>query len=402
MRILTLTTIYPNPQVPFEGRSVAMLDQHLAKRGVFGTTLVLKPWIPFALAKRNPKWRHVAVKPHIEESEGLRVIFSRYPHVPMRFSLEWSVRGLVVQALRLIERHKLEFEVVHGECIYPAALAAQRVAQHFHVPFVATFRDDLSHLDTLYETRQARILFEPFFRKAATIFVIGPSLYRDAPRFVPAGAGTPIVLAPNGVDLEGIRNQLHKPSTVLARDWGTFVSVSSLYRYKGIHENLYALKKLDERGMRAWRYHVLGEGHYRQELEELTRALDLADRVSFLGPVEHPVALQAMQEADFFCLPSWAEAFGNVYAEAAVCGRAAIGCRGYGAEIMIKDRETGLLVAPRDVDALAGALEFMLTHPEETRAMGARATQHIQQFTWDKTAQIYLQTLARICNVSRA
>jgi hypothetical protein len=47
MQILSLTTIYPNEQVDAEGRSVAFLDRTLAKMGVEGATLVLKPWVPY-------------------------------------------------------------------------------------------------------------------------------------------------------------------------------------------------------------------------------------------------------------------------------------------------------------------------------------------------------------------
>ncbi len=79
-----------------------------------------------------------------------------------------------------------------------------------------------------------------------------------------------------------------------------------------------------------------------------------------------------IHESDIFCLPSWAEPFGNVFAEAAVCGRPAIGCQGFGAELTIRDGETGLLVPPRDVEGLAEALAYLLTDPEQGEGDGAQ------------------------------
>lgn len=401
MRVLSLTTIYPNEQFSAEGRSVAMLDAHLAKLGVEGTTLVLKPWIPNALARRRASWQHTATRARVEQREGYRVIFSHYLHVPMRFSLELCVRFMALQAKRLVRRYGVEFEIVHGQSIYPPAVAAQRVADEFGVPFVITLRDDLSHLRDLYELRQARGLFAPMFEKVGAIFAHGPAIVREMPEYLPPNAHPPVLLAANGVDVAGLGAMIAGFGEPPPRPECVVVSVSSLFRYKGIHENLEALRQLDAKGLRAWRYVVVGEGPYRTELEELARQYGLADRVEFRGRLAHGEAIRAIWDADFFCLPSWGEPFGNVYAEAALCGRAAIGCRGYGAEITIRDKETGLLVVPRDAEDLARALEILMTQPDARRAMGERAREHIKQFTWDKTAELYRAQLERVAARTR-
>jgi len=396
MRILSLTTIYPNEQVAAEGRSVAFLDRALAKLGVQGTTLVLKPWTPHWLAGRVNKWKHLAVQRRIAERDGLRTAFSHYFHIPYRFQRDLCVYSMAHQAIRLIRKHGWEFDIVHGQSIYPAAPAARLVARHYQVPFVVTLRDDLSHLSYWYEHRKGREIFEPMFASVSAIFVHGPSLLRDIPKFIPSGSHPNILMASNGVDQEGIQsilNSLHPPAQ---RPWGSIVSVSSLYRLKGIHESLQALRFLIEGGLKDWRYTIVGDGPYRKELEALSKGLGLEPQVAFVGSVPHPEAIRYIRDADIFSLPSWGEAFGNVYPEAAVCGRPAIGCRGYGAELTIRHGETGLLVAPKDVGDLAKALGFLLTHPDRAREMGEEGRRHIRQFTWDQTAQIYKQAIGRI------
>jgi glycosyltransferase involved in cell wall biosynthesis len=403
MRILSLTTIYPNEKVAAEGRSVAFLDRALAKLGVQGTTLVLKPWAPQWLANRVDKWKHLAVQRRTVEENGLRTVFSHYFHIPHRFQRTFCVYSMAHQAIQLISKHGWEFDIVHGQSIYPAALAARLVARHFQVPFVVTLRDDLSHLSHWYEHERARQLFEPMFASVSAIFVHGPSLLIDIPKFVPSGAHPEILMAPNGVDIDGINLILNSlaPSRACPQKGRNIVSVGSLFRFKGIHENLRALKTLDERGVSDWRYYVIGDGPYRRELETLALELGLSDRVVFVGYVSHRDAIRHLYESDILCLPSWAEPFGNVYAEAAVCGRPAIGCRGFGAEVTIQDGKTGLLVPPKDVDALADALVYLLTNPKQAREMGQAARENIKQFTWERAAQLYKKSIEEILHKDR-
>jgi glycosyltransferase involved in cell wall biosynthesis len=117
-------------------------------------------------------------------------------------------------------------------------------------------------------------------------------------------------------------------------------------------------------------------------------------QVTFVGRVPHPEAIRHIRDADIFSLPSWGEPFGNVYAEAAMCGRPSIGCKGFGGEITIRDGETGLLVPPKNINELAKAMACLISHPERARHMGQVALTHVRQFTWDRTAEIYKKTMS--------
>jgi glycosyltransferase involved in cell wall biosynthesis len=110
--------------------------------------------------------------------------------------------------------------------------------------------------------------------------------------------------------------------------------------------------------------------------------------VEFVGRVPHIRALQYIAAADVFSLPSWSEGFGIVYVEAMACGKPVIACRGEGPEDFVEHGKTGLLVKPRDVDNLVEALDFLLSNPEEARAMGERARKVVlENYTWEKNAE---------------
>jgi teichuronic acid biosynthesis glycosyltransferase TuaC len=395
MRVLSLTAIYPSRAATAEGRSVACLDAALGEAGIVGTTLVLRPWVPHWIATRIIRWRHLAIRPHVETKAYGCVMFSRYLHLPHRHMPTQCVRSMAATAIRLIEKHRLEFDLIHGQSIYPTALAARLVARRFRVPFVITLRDDLSHLSEMYNTLGMRRPFEEMFSEVSTIFVHGPALFRDMPRFL-SRPSPKVVLAPNGVDFDGIDRILQALPSASSHSWGRIISVGNLYRLKGIHENLWALKMLDDRGMKDWSYTIVGDGPYISELKELTASLGLADRVKFAGKVPQTEAIRMIRDADIFSLPSWAESFGNAYAEAAVCGLPAVGCLGQGAELIIQNGVTGLLVPPKDVDALADALALLLRNETRAGAMGRTARGRIRRFTWEKTAQLYAREFARV------
>jgi starch synthase len=89
--------------------------------------------------------------------------------------------------------------------------------------------------------------------------------------------------------------------------------------------------------------------------------------------------LALWRSADVFVLPTRDEAFGIVYQEAGAAGLPAIGTSLNAVPEIVHDGETGLLVAPRDLPALAGAIDRLVASPETCRDMGTRARAFIRQ-----------------------
>ena len=101
---------------------------------------------------------------------------------------------------------------------------------------------------------------------------------------------------------------------------------------------------------------LLGAGPMLDELRGLATSLGIAEHVSFEGFVPNP--LPYMRAADAFVLSSRSEGFGNVLVEAMGCGTPVIStdCPHGPAEILANGRY-GILVPPRDPDALAPAFD---------------------------------------------
>jgi glycosyltransferase involved in cell wall biosynthesis len=125
---------------------------------------------------------------------------------------------------------------------------------------------------------------------------------------------------------------------------------------------------------------VLGDGDPALigELRTMVAEAGFPDLLDIVGYVPNRCLPEHLSRADVFALPSSFEGGpGFAYLEAMACGLPVIGCSGTGVADVVVPGETGLLVPPDDVDALASALRYLLSCPEDGAAMGERARQFV-------------------------
>ena len=123
----------------------------------------------------------------------------------------------------------------------------------------------------------------------------------------------------------------------------------------------------------SWRLDIFGDGEEKTYLEDLIASKGIQDCVHLTPPTKD--IYNEFQCSQFFVLSSDFEGFGLVIVEAMACGIPVVStdCP-YGPSEIIEDGKTGLL-AKMDVQDLADKMEWMITHEEERKAMGARAHQ---------------------------
>ena len=154
-----------------------------------------------------------------------------------------------------------------------------------------------------------------------------------------------------------------------------------------------ALALLDDR---EWTLDLVGDGSLEPEIRRLAAALGIAERVRFLGYQAEPAALLA--QSQIFVLASRSEAFPRTILEAMRAGLPVIATDVGGVGEAVGHRETGLLVAPQDPSALAGAIAELRAAPALRRQFGDRARAEFEQrFRLDvmvsRTLEIYRQVL---------
>lgn len=143
---------------------------------------------------------------------------------------------------------------------------------------------------------------------------------------------------------------------------------------------------------------LAGDGPFRKEWEELAWQLGIGPRTRFLGE-RHDIT-SVLAAVDVIVSPSRSESLSNAILEAMAAGRPVVATRVGGNPELVRDRETGLLVAPEDEGALAAAMETMLVSPHLAREWGENARRIAQaNFTLDhareRFEQLYKDLLAR-------
>jgi len=168
-------------------------------------------------------------------------------------------------------------------------------------------------------------------------------------------------------------------------------------RFKGVHYLIRAMRRIvqDVPGTKA---SIVGKGEptYELELRQLVVGLKLTKDVGFheFGFRDSSMQkIKLLQKAWVLVFPSIREGFGLTVVEANACGTPAVVTNVPGLRSTVKNNETGLLVPPRDVDALAEAV-IMLLKDETLRArLSTSALQWSRNFDWDRTADQTLSIL---------
>ncbi len=124
-----------------------------------------------------------------------------------------------------------------------------------------------------------------------------------------------------------------------------------------------------------------------KRLKALVKKLGLEETVIFTGRVSDADLLLYYAAANVCVIPSHYEPFGLVALEAMASGTPVIASNVGGLKYTVRPCVTGLLVPPKDSDALAEALTQVFEQPDLWKRYGIAAQQHVQEvFSWSGVA----------------
>jgi glycosyltransferase involved in cell wall biosynthesis len=135
---------------------------------------------------------------------------------------------------------------------------------------------------------------------------------------------------------------------------------------------------------------LVGEGHSKKQLQLLAQKLRIQDKIHFIPAADSeprvpdeklPLYYNA---ADVFVLPSLIEALGVVGIEAMACETPFIGTNVEGIPSLVEQFETGLLIQPRDSNAIASAVINVL---EDSAVPSTNRERAKNYFDWHNVAK---------------
>jgi glycosyltransferase involved in cell wall biosynthesis len=385
MRVLILTKIFPNRAEP---RSSPFNRQQFSALARLCDVEVLAtiPWFPGAqhFAKWSRAGRLTGV-PETETIDGVTVHHPRFVFVPKvghAFSGPLYALSLASAAMK----YQGNIDVVLGSWAYPDGFAAVALARLLGVPAVVKLHG--SDINVVAELAGARRLVGWALSHADRVVAVSNPL-RD--RAVALGADPARVdIIRNGVD----RTRFHPRDRAEGRrrlnvaDGPVALYVGNVERHKGAVDLARAFASRDLLGAAA-RLYVVGDGAALAECRQITGAAGAA--VTFVGARPHDEIPAWLAACDVLVLPSWNEGTPNVVLEALACGRRVVATAVGGTPDVVTCEAAGVLVPPRDPDALVHALARALSTPYDPASVVAA----LPTPDWSESAEALRDTLSR-------
>lgn len=193
----------------------------------------------------------------------------------------------------------------------------------------------------------------------------------------------------NGVDVELFRPREPDPELVdrfrTDRSEKMIMSVCRLVSLKGIQYAIEAIAILVKKYK--VKYLIIGEGEYRETLEERVHRHRLGKEIIFVGALPNRELPRYYSIADLAIFPTIAdEAFGISIAEAMACGVPVIATAVGGVPEVVTNH-TGILVPPKDQNALANAMDALLLDEGLRARFSAEGRAWVvSNFSWERVA----------------
>jgi glycosyltransferase involved in cell wall biosynthesis len=269
------------------------------------------------------------------------------------------------------------FDLVHVHWVVPNGPIGAMVARRHRLPLVVSLHGS----DVAVSERSraiGRVTRWSFERSAA---VVAPSADL-AERARKLGAPDRVELISHGADVRAFEVPPEAAAACRARLGAgeqdvVVAGVGRLIPVKGFEYLLeaYAQALTEEPRLRLV---LVGDGDRRGDLEERARALGVADTVTFTGMADRSQIPEYLAAADVVVVPSiryggYVDGLPTVALEAMAARKPLVASAVGGLPELVRDGENGLLVAEKDVPALADTLLRLAREPELRERLGATA-----------------------------
>ncbi len=288
---------------------------------------------------------------------------------------------LARQTRAVLERER--FDVIHlHEPLAPALpLTTLHILGGLDVVSVGTFHAfALNKIASMprFSYSMARAFLRRYFNRLDGRIAVSPAAYRFASRYFPGK----YEIIPNGVDLHRFSVQA-EPLPQFADGKLNILYLSRIEPRKGLKYLLYAIPRI-RASYPNTRFIIASDGPQRARYERFVRQQGWPD-VVFTGFVRSDELPRYYASCDLFCAPSTgSESQGVVLLEAMASSKPIVASNIEGYCDVIHDGDDGLLVPPRDSEALAGAICRLLGDANMRASMGAKGREHAGEFSWPR------------------
>lgn len=376
-RIALVTPMLPVPHDQTRGRYIHETARSLSK---------LAEVKVFFQQSRYPKLPFIAPRSFIEgavgadyQVDGIEVEAFTYPVFPI---ISRAINSRVSSRLLTPRMEAFKPDLVLAYWVYPDGHGALLSAQALGVPcVVGALGSDIHVRAGLNNTMTRRTI-----KGVDALLTVSEAMRQTAITDFGAQPGKVHTIV-NGFNTSVF---YPRPQAAMREKLGIgadeqlVIYVGRFVEAKGMRELITAFQRLGQANPRL-SLALVGDGVMKDELLALIKSAGLEKRVYFPGGLSPEQVAEWISASDVLTLPSWSEGYPNVVVESVACGRPVVATDVGGTREILRDGN-GVLVPPRDVDALCRGLQEALSKSWDHDGIAAAMRR-----TWDDVA---VETLA--------
>lgn len=274
------------------------------------------------------------------------------------------------------------FDVIHAHTVFSGGYTALQLHKKYGTPYMVAVRNTDVNIFFKYMIHLRRTGVE-ILKNAETIIFLSPAYQEKVLRdYIPLDALEQIaeksLVIPNGIA------QLFFKTDAVPRTLGDalrLIYVGELNSNKNLELTVQAAELLRAQGKNVTLSAIgaVKEEKYRSLMEN-------KDFITWHDRCPQDEVIGHLQQADIFVMPSHAETFGLVYAEAMSQGLPVLYTAGQGFDGQFPDGEVGFAVSDTDAAALA---EAIVKVAENYEVLSKNAISCAKKFDWDTIADTY-------------
>ena len=398
MKILILTTTFPRWKDDTTSAFVYELSKRLQKEGF--EIVVLAP-------------HHEGAK-RFEIIDGMKVY--RFPYFYPKKYQKLAYEGGILSnlkrnhlaklqvpllflselfyAIKIIKKERINF--IHSHWIIPSGLVGSILKRTYRKPHITT-----AHAGDVFTIRNSKILSKigSFVFKNSDKITANSNYTKNAITSIEDKIKDIVEIIPMGVDTSLFHP---KHATGLRDDFEAeylILSVGRLVEKKGVKYLIMAMKDVIKEFPNA-KLIICGAGPEEENLENLTKKLNLKENVIFVGYIKNSDLPKYYTSSDIFILPSIkvkggdTEGLGVVLLEAMACGTPVIGSNTGGITDIIKHGESGFLVKPKDPEDIAEKIIVLLSNKELQQKFSEEGLKIVRErFSWNVIVKKFVKIL---------
>jgi D-inositol-3-phosphate glycosyltransferase len=327
--------------------------------------------------------------------EGVRLIHLRAGKEAkiQKMDVYFTLPEFAFNLERFWKDNGLRYDIVYSH-YWMSALVGKYLRWKWRIPYITMYHTLGAVKNTLgigENEPELRIVSErDTIKDCQRIIVATEKEKQDLVRLYGADAGK-IGAVPCGVNMELFRpvDKIIARNTLGLKDEKVLLFVGRIDPLKGIEQLIKAMPLVKNSGNPRLIV-VGGDDNSKAELEELNQqaaGLGIGESVTFQGLVRQEQLPYYYSAADVCVVPSYYESFGLVALEALACGTPVVAAEVGDLRNIIRQGETGYVVADNSPEKLAAGIQSLLSRPpsDAESALAIRAS--VSRFDWSNIAE---------------